>query len=264
MSVPVSMWADANRAHEVFGALRAVNGNYSSLSDADIWWEILFLPSESLAGLVSLAKGAYFEKLVAEDSGGELFEHFNHPDTDIMIDGVAYQLKATDSTSYIHSVSESIPVIATSEVAEKTDAIDSGFSNEDLSDTVELALGGSVIDMADSSADAILAGLGGLSAFATLAGIAHAAEKYEKGGDPVEAMFEGAGVAIEGTARAAVNTLELGYKLLNSRPSRFIGRLILKGAVKLDKKLFEQDKSQSTQLSETQKHSSSAKFGELP
>ena len=45
--------------------------------------------------------------------------------------------------------------------------------------------------MGDTAADAILAGLGGLGFFATIQGINHASEKYENGGDAVEAVFEG-------------------------------------------------------------------------
>ena len=53
------------------------------MSDSGIWWETLFLSSESLVGLAALTKGAYFEQLVSADTGGVLFEHFNNPNTDI-------------------------------------------------------------------------------------------------------------------------------------------------------------------------------------
>ncbi len=238
MSVPVSMWSDLDSTANVYNALRSVNSNYASMSDMDIWWESLFLPAESLAGLAALTKGAYFERLVAQDTGGQLFEHFNNPDTDIVIDGVAFQLKATDSAAYVYSVDESIPVIATEEVALVTGAISSGYSSEDLTDTVDNALGGTVIDIGDTTVDAILTGLGGLGLFATIQGINHASKKYENGGDGVEAVFEGAGVAIEGTARALVGAAEMGYNILASRPSRFIGRTLLSGLKKLDDKMM--------------------------
>ena len=240
MSVPVSVWADVDSAINVYDALRGVNGNFAGMNDAEIWWESLLMPAESLAGLTALTKGAYFEELVAADSGGQLHEHFNQADTDIVIDGVAFQLKATGSESYIYSVDESIPVIATSEVAASTGVIDSGYSDEEITNTVDSALGGTVVDIGDTAADAILAGLGGLGLFATIQGINHASAKYENGGDGVEAIFEGAGVAVEGTARALVGAAEMGYNVLNSRPSRFVGRTLLKGLVKLDEKLFEE------------------------
>lgn len=236
-SIPVSLWADFDRAGDVYDVLRSVNGNYENLSDVEIWWQTLLLPSESVAGLASLTKGAYLESLVARDSGGQLFEHFNHPETDIVIGGTAFQIKATDSEDYINSVTDGIPVIATSEVAGVTDALDSGYTNEELEGLVSLSVGGEVVDVGDAAVDAILTGVGGLGLFASLDGIKHAIERTENGGDPVESMFEGAGVAIKGTAKAAVDTLELGYNMLNSRPSRFIGRALLKSANALEKKV---------------------------
>ncbi|MDA9064387.1 hypothetical protein N9K37_03460 [Pseudomonadales bacterium] len=238
MSVPISIWSDLDSATNVYSALRGVNSNFAAMSDSEIWWESLFMPAESLAGLAALTKGAYFEQLVAADSGGQLFEHFNNPDTDIVIDGIAFQLKATDSAAYVYSVDESIPVIATSEVALTTGAIDSGYSNEDLTNAVGNALGGTVIDVGDTLADAILTGVGGLGFFATIEGINHATKKYENGGDAVEAAFEGAGVAIEGTARALVGAAEMSYNVLTSRPSRFVGRVLLSGLKKFDDKMM--------------------------
>ena len=237
LSIPVSIWSDVNSAGNVYDALRGVNGNFAGMSDADIWWESLFLPAESLVGLAALTKGAYFETLVAADTGGQLHEHFNNPDTDIVIDGVAFQIKATDSEAYVYSVEESIPVIATSEVASTTGVIDGGYSNEDITNAVDSALGGTVVDIGDTAADAILIGLGGLGFFATINGINHAADKYKNGGDAVEAIFEGAGVAVEGTARALVGAAEMGYNILTSRLSRFIGRTALKGVVKIGQTL---------------------------
>ncbi|MBQ1558102.1 MAG: hypothetical protein IIZ69_08080, partial [Pseudomonas sp.] len=104
LSVPVSLWDDFTTAGNIYDALRSVNGNYAGMSDAEIWLETLFLPAEQLAGLASLTKGAYFEQLVAADTGGTLFEHFNNPGTDIIIDGQAFQLKATASAAYVNSV----------------------------------------------------------------------------------------------------------------------------------------------------------------
>lgn len=244
LSVPASLWLDFTKAGDVYDALRGVNGNYAGLSDAEIWWETLLMPAESLVGLAALTKGAYFEQLVAADTGGRLFEHFNHPGTDIVIDGQAFQLKATASAGYVNSVDENIPVIATSEVAEQTRAIDAGFSNAELENSVDLALGGSVFDIKDTTVDAVLSGIGGLGLFATIQGINHAGKRVENGGDVVEAMFEGAGVAIVGTARALVGTAELGYKVLSSRPSRFVGRVLLAGLKKLDDKIMEQQPPQ--------------------
>jgi hypothetical protein len=237
LSIPISLWSDVIRAGDVFDSVRGVSGEFAGMSDSELWWETLFMPTESLAGLAALTKGAYFEELVAADTGGVLHEHFNHPDTDVVIDGTAFQLKATDSESYVNSVADGIPVISTSEVAYATGSIDSGYSNEDLNNSVDLALGSTVVDFGDTTVDAVLAGVGGLGFFATLQGLNHAVKKHENGGDAVEAIFEGAGVAIEGTARALVGAAEMGYKVLSSKPSRFVGRMMLKGLVKLDEKM---------------------------
>jgi hypothetical protein len=228
---------DFSRTGDIYDSLRKVNQNFQGMGDTEIWWETLWMSDDSLEGLSSLTKGAYFEDLVADDTGGQLFEHFNHPDTDILIDGVEVQLKATDSISYIESVDSAIPVIATSEVAETTDAIDSGFSNAELSDSVDLALGGTVIDVADTVTDSILAGLGGLGLFATIRGINHTVKKYHGGGDGAEAIFEGAEIAIVGTAKGMVDTSELVYKAVTSKPVRFVSRLGYSGLKKLGKRL---------------------------
>lgn len=242
LSLPLSIWNDVDRASEIYEVLRRVNSNFEGLTETEIWWETLLMPSESVAGLAALAKGAYLEHLVAEDMGGTLFEHFNHPNTDIIVDGVAYQIKATDSESYIASVADGIPVISTSEVAQVRGAIDAGYTNEELDESVNLALSGPVIDFSDASVDALLSGIGGLGVLATISGINHAVEAHKNGGEAVESAFEGLGVAIEGTARGLVNAAELGTKvgtgILLSRPSRFIGRSLRKGLQKLDNKLM--------------------------
>lgn len=240
LSVPVSISADLYSANQVYDSLRAVNSNFENMSNTEIWFETLWMSPESHAGLVSLTKGAYFEQLVADNTGGELFEHFNNPGTDITIDGIEMQIKATDSVSYIASVDDDIPVIATSEVAAQTSAIDGGYTNEELNNTVEHALGGGVIDAKDTAVDAILSGVSTLGIFSTINGINHASERYYKGVDGVEAIFEGAGVALEGTAKGLVDASEMVYKAAMSRQSRFVGRTLVKGLKKLDKKLFEE------------------------
>ncbi len=236
LSIPVSIADDLYSANHVYDSLRAVNSNFESMSNTEIWWETLWMSPESYLGLVSLTKGAYFEQLVANDTGGELFEHFNNPGTDITIDGIEMQIKATDSVSYIASVDDEIPVIATSEVAEKTDSIDGGYTNTELTATVGEALDGGVIDAKDTAVDAVLIGVGSLGVFASIKGINHAAEQYNKGVEGIEAVFEGACVAIEGTAKGLVDAGEMVYKAAMSKPICFISRTVLNGLKKLDDK----------------------------
>lgn len=226
LSVPVSAWNDISKADQVYSALRSVNGNYEGLSDFEIWLQCLTMPSESLVGLASLAKGALFEAHVADSTGGMLNEHFNAPDTDIVIDGVAYQIKATVSEAYIATVDPEIPVIATSEVAETTGAIAGGLENADLDSMTSLALGGTVVDGADTLMDAALSGLGGLGILATLRGINHTINRHREGISAEEAVEEGVGIAITGSMKATVDLAEMSYKAAMSRPSRFVGRQI--------------------------------------
>ena len=228
LSVPVSAWQDISQAGEVYNALRSVNGNFDGMSDSEIWLQTLAMEPESLAGLASLTKGALFEAHVAERTGGTLHEHFNTPDTDITIDGMEFQVKATDSAGYIESVDPEIPVIATSEVAVETGAIDGGMTNADLNSATDLALGGSVVDFPDTAMDAVIGGLSGLGIFATLRGINHAIDRHREGVDKAEAIEEGIGVAVTGTMKATVDLAEMGYKVATSRPSRFLGRQVIK------------------------------------
>lgn len=237
-SVPVSAWNDLSTAGDVYDSLREVNGNYDGLSDFDVWLDTLTMAPAELAGLASLAKGAYFERLVESDFGGQRFEHFNHPDTDIMIDGVAYQVKATDSASYVDSVPDDIPVISTTEVADITGSLDGGYLNADLTEAVDLSLGGTVVDVADTTVDAVLTGFGGVGIIAIIKGVWIGSAHYKETGDALQALSTGLSTTAVTTARTAVNAAEIAGRgtmgLLRSRPVRFAGRVIVSGGRRLD------------------------------
>lgn len=234
LSVPVSAWRDISQAGSVYDSLREVNGNYANMSDADIWLDTLIMPGPQLAGLANLTKGALFERHVEADFGGERFAHFNHPDTDILLDGEAIQIKATDSVGYINSVADDIPVISTSEVADITGSIDGGYTNEELTNVVDLALGGTVIDIGDTALDAVLTGVGGVGIFAILRGVQSASAKYKENGDAIESLVEGVSATATGTARSAVNMAEIATKatvgVVTSKPMRFTGGLMMAAA----------------------------------
>lgn len=167
----------------VYEALRRANSNFAELSNSDIWFETMLLSvinPDSYQGMVNLAKGAYFEQLVANDTGGLLHDNFNTPETDMLLDGSLVQLKATDSEAVIDSVPLGITVIATSEVASSTSAIDSGYSNEEVTNTTENALGGDVFDTSGSLVDGAVMFSGGIGVFASLKGLCAAGEYLEK------------------------------------------------------------------------------------
>lgn len=227
LSVPVSAWGDLSQASDIFATLRNVNGNYAGMSDVDIWLDTLMMPGEQLAGLVALTKGAYFEELVAADFGGVRFEHFNHADTDLVIDGVEYQVKATDSASYINSVADHIPIIGTSEIADTTRAISGPIDNETLTDAVGEALGGPIIDLSDTALDAVFSGLAFISIVGLVKGIARGASIYRETGDAVEGLASGVGVTFEESVWAVINSFELitrgALAVATSKPARYLG-----------------------------------------
>lgn len=254
LSVPVSAWGDISQAGSVYDSLREVNGNYADMTDTEIWFDTLTMAGPELAGLANLTKGALFEAHVESSFGGELHEHFNHPDTDIVIDGVAYQIKATDSASYIDTVADGIPVISTSEVASITGSLDGGYSNEDLTNTVDLALGGTVLDISDTALDAVLTGVGGVGIFAILSGARSASAKYKETGDALEALADGLSSATVHTARTTVNMAEMATKgvvgVATSRPVRFAGRMVAsmanRGAARFDRWLEDETPTEMT------------------
>lgn len=240
LSIPISAWRDISQAGDVYESLREVNGNYADMMDAEIWLDTLLLSGPQLAGLAALTKGAYFEALVEGDFGGERFEHFNHPDTDIVVDGVAYQIKATDSVDYIESVPDDIPVISTSEIADLTGSIDGGYTNEELTDVVDLAIGGTVVDISDTALDAVFTGIGGVGVLAIIRGVRRASARFRETGDAIASLFEGLSATATATAKTTVNAAELATKsvvgLATSKPAKFTGRVVLSSAKALGRR----------------------------
>lgn len=140
---------DMIEREEVFDAARRGYTELSTASEAEILNYFSVASGSELQGHVSNVKGILFEQEIQDkfaDHGieSELFEMTNHPDTDIQIlsDGEEFQLKSTDSTSYISETLESNPdiqIIATSEVANRMEieeVVDSGISNSVLEETV--------------------------------------------------------------------------------------------------------------------------------
>lgn len=167
----------------VYEALRRVNSNFMELSNSDIWFETMLLSlinPDSYQGMVNLAKGAYFEQQVANDTGGLLHENFNTPETDMLLEGTLVQLKATDSEAIIDTVTPGVKVIATSEVASRTFAIDSGHTNKEITISTENALGGDVFDTSGSLMDGTMLLSGGVGVLASLRGVCAAGEYLER------------------------------------------------------------------------------------
>lgn len=113
---------------------------------------------EQLEGIHNNIKGIYHEKLFQynENNDGdeyivELFEETNHAGADIKLineltgEVKEFQLKATDSLSYINKHNdkyEYIDVIATDEVSSRLDDVtSSGITNESLNNEVDELIG---------------------------------------------------------------------------------------------------------------------------
>jgi hypothetical protein len=144
-----------------------------------------------------------------------------------VIDGIEHQIKATDSASYINSVADHIPTIVTSEKARITDSIDGGYTNEALTDAVELGLGGPIIDFSDTALDAVFSSLGFISIVGLIKGVARGASIYRETGDAVGGLASGVGVTFEESVWAVINILELVTRGVlagvNSKPASYLG-----------------------------------------
>lgn len=167
----------------VYDALRKVNSNFEKSSDSEIWFEMMLLNllnQNSYQGMANLAKGAYFEELVANNTNGILHENFNTPGTDITVDGELLQIKATDNLATINSIDPAISVIATTEVAEKSSAVNSGYTNFEVTQSTESALGGNPFDTSGSLIDGASFFVGSIGIFAIFRGLGSAGEYIEK------------------------------------------------------------------------------------
>lgn len=137
---------------DVFDAVRRGFNDLEVLSNEDIFEYFQDINPESIGGYVNNIKGIlfeqqYVEKLELEGIHAEMFEETNHPLTDIAIfengDIInEFQLKATESVSYINATLEENPeilIVATSEVAQLMDSdmvIDSGIEESILEEAV--------------------------------------------------------------------------------------------------------------------------------
>ncbi len=137
---------------EVFEAVRRGYNDLSDATDNEVIDYFADIDDESWTGHMSNIKGILFEQEYVDKLGDEgveaaLFEHTNHPDTDIQIfeDGSVVeelQLKATDSVSYISSTlteNPDIAIVATTEVASSFETemvIDSEISNVVLEEVI--------------------------------------------------------------------------------------------------------------------------------
>ncbi len=139
----------------VLEALRRSDGDLKEASEAEISEHLHSLSPEQLQGVANNVKGIYHELRYVErynaeheDSYAVLHEATNHQGSDVKIISKdrgevldEYQLKATDSVSYVkehQSRYSNIEVKATSEVSDNMEGVGtSQFSNAQLTQTVD-------------------------------------------------------------------------------------------------------------------------------
>lgn len=140
----------------IFEAIQRGYSQFENANQEEILHYFKEQEQESLGGHVNNIKGILFEQEYLnkmEDQGVDayLFEHTNHPNSDMLIDNQEFQLKATDNVCYINETLESnpdIPIIATTEVANLINndmVIDSGISNTVLEESVSEVLFGTSV-----------------------------------------------------------------------------------------------------------------------
>lgn len=139
-------------SNDVFDSVRRGYGELEASSQAEILGYFSDVNPDEIMGHVNNIKGILFEQeyaesLAVEGIEAQVFEATNHPVTDIALleNGVVieeFQLKATNSVSYINTTLEQHPdveIVVTSEVASVMDSevvIDSEISNSMLEDSV--------------------------------------------------------------------------------------------------------------------------------
>ena len=153
--------------------LQAIRDTNPSLAEEN-WFA---LDGEALQGAVNTAKGKYFEYLVVDklnkgqqvgplllEPGQQavLAESMTQPGWDLRIEDehgavVEYlQLKATDSVGYIRTALERYPdiqILATGEVADSGLVLDSGITDQELREQVEMGVDAVDVSLSESFFD---------------------------------------------------------------------------------------------------------------
>jgi hypothetical protein len=125
---------------EIYDAVRRGYSELSDSSDAEI--VDYFSNVDNISHHISHIKGIALEmELDRNIENSVLFELTNHEGTDIIIDGTEYSVKSGVSVQpTLDDLSEGLEVIATSEIADVTEAIDAGMTNLELVQSVLDAL----------------------------------------------------------------------------------------------------------------------------
>ncbi len=203
-----SISIDNAQANAIFDAAREANSHFEYMTNDRIVSYCQGLDEAELNGMVSLVNGRYFENIVAEATGGTLFESKNHPDTDMVLNGTEISIKSNDATA--DSISE----------FETISPQNLGMNDAELYDRTAEVMDGDIID----ATDAIISGTVGLGSMAMLQAAGKTLDEWEKLSEYEKTNMRAAWYGTKATARAATNTVKSAWGL-----TKLIGKGLKKG-----------------------------------
>jgi hypothetical protein len=149
-------------------------------------------------GMVNLVHGRYFENMVADATGGMLFEAKNHPDTDMVLEGTEYSIKSNDATA--DSITE----------FDTYSPQDLGLDDAELRERTMEVMDGDIIDVTD----VLLSGAVGFGTMATLQAVGEGAQEWKALEEWEKTKTKAAVIGTKVTAKAAVGTAKSTWGLL--------------------------------------------------
>ncbi len=204
----VSISIDQSQAEAIFNATREANSRFEHMSSDQIVAYCEGLDETQLNGMVSLVNGRYFENIVAEETGGTLFEAKNNPDTDMTLDGTEVSIKSNDTTA--DSITE----------FETISPQDLGMDDAEIRERTAEVLDGDIID----ASDAVLSGAFGFGTMAMLQAAGKTIEEWEELSEHEKTNMRAAWYGARVTGRAAAGTAKSTWAL-----AKIIGKGLKKG-----------------------------------
>lgn len=186
----ISMGMDEAEAEAIFDAARTANGHFSGMSDQEIIDYCSTLDVNQLEGMVSLVHGRVFENIVADETGGTLFEAQNHPNSDMTLDGEEISIKSNDTTA--ESISD----------VETLSPKDFGLDDQELYDKTAEVMDGDIIE----AADAIMSGTVGIGIIAILQAVGVTMEEWEELSEKEKTSILAAWYGTKATGRAVASS----------------------------------------------------------
>jgi len=203
-----SISIDNAQANAIFDAAREANSHFAYMTNDRIVSYCQGLDEAELNGMVSLVNGRYFENIVAEATGGTLFESKNHPDTDMTLDGTEISIKSNDATA--DSITE----------FDTISPQDLGMDDAELMERSAEVLDGDIID----ATDALMSGTIGFGTMAMLEAAGKTLEEWEQLNEYQKTNMRAAWYGTKATGRAAISTGKSGLAL-----AKLIGKGLKKG-----------------------------------